>query len=56
MFNTDTPPQHNLKTKGKTIHQNEIIIFMPPGSNDQGHIVFVLFVCLSACLSVCCQL
>ena len=26
--------------------------FYAPGSNDQGHIVFVLSVCLSVCLSV----
>ena len=30
----------------------ELKLFMPPppGSNDQGHIVFVLSVCLSVCL------
>ena len=27
--------------------------FYAPGSNDRGHIVFVLSVCLSECLSVC---
>ena len=27
-------------------------IFYAPGSNDRGHIVFVLSVCLSVCLSV----
>ena len=27
--------------------------FYAPRSNDRGHIVFVLFVCLSVCLSVC---
>ena len=34
--------------------------FYAPGSNDRGHMVFILsvslFVCLSVCLSVCCQL
>ena len=28
-------------------------IFYAPGSNDRGHIVFVLSVCLSVCLFVC---
>ena len=27
--------------------------FYAPGSNDRGHIVFVLSVCLIVCLSVC---
>ena len=27
--------------------------FYAPGSNDRGHIVFVLSVCLFVCLSVC---
>ena len=40
----------------------QYLFIYAPGSNDQGHIVFVLsiclffFVCLFVCLSVCCQL
>ena len=29
-----------------------LLVFLCPGSNDRGHIVFVLSVCLSVCLSV----
>ena len=34
-------------------HLNSKHFYYAPGSNDRGHIVFVLSVCLFVCLSVC---
>ena len=38
---------------GFNVILSDLSAFYAPGSNDRGHIVFVLSVCLFVCLSVC---